>query len=209
MPTLQILLMMMNLNNCRIFFWEYLLASNKEYLHGFKRWIFQPGMLFNSWEQWWGDKKTRPDAHQGLDICLFEDTDGNIKNVDIHLRIPAAFGGEIVKIEPDFLGQSIYIGHHIFTEDEKQFYTVYGHTAPLPEVIVGKKLAAGELLGEIADVPAGTSILPHLHLTLAWIPVAFNPERLNWQNLADDQRITLLDPLSVLAIPGHRGAYAG
>ncbi|MFZ5452961.1 MAG: hypothetical protein ACOZF2_13975 [Thermodesulfobacteriota bacterium] len=158
-------------------------------------------MLLNALEEWWGDKKIRTAPHQGLDLCLFEDTAGQINNVKVNLTVPAPFVGEIVKIEKDFLGQSIFIRHDIFSEDSRQLFTALGHTHPFPATIEGKKVAAGEPLALIAAVPPAKNVLPHLHLTFAWIPVSFNPERLTWRNLAQDPQITLLDPFLVLADP--------
>jgi murein DD-endopeptidase MepM/ murein hydrolase activator NlpD len=192
----------MNTKSYNSIFWQYLLISNSEYLRDFKRWVFSPGMLFNSREKWWGDEKSRPAAHPGIDLCLFEDTASQINNVDLNLKIPAAFSGKIVKIEEDFLGRSIYIGHDIYSEDHRQLYSVFGHTNPFPAISVGKKVAEGEPIAWIAGVPQETNILPHLHITFSWIPVLFNPEHLNWRNLANDPLITLIDPFSVLSTPG-------
>jgi murein DD-endopeptidase MepM/ murein hydrolase activator NlpD len=189
-------------NNYKSNFWEYLLLSNKEYLPGFKRWVFYPGMLFNSHVEWWGDKKRRSTAHQGLDLCFFADTAGHINNVARSLKIPAAFSGEMVQIEPDFLGKSLYLRHDIFSGGPRQLYTIFGHTNPFPAVRVGQKVAAGEPLAQLAGVSQGANILPHLHLTLVWIPVAFNPKHLNWRHLADDRTITFVDPCSILSTPG-------
>ena len=85
-------------------FFQYLVAINRPHLDNFKQWIFLPGMLFNSGEKWWGDQGRRATPHEGLDLCSFAEIDGNIKNLDPHTKIPAAFAGEIVKIDPDFLG---------------------------------------------------------------------------------------------------------
>ncbi|MDD2903758.1 MAG: peptidoglycan DD-metalloendopeptidase family protein [Syntrophales bacterium] len=183
-------------------FWQHLLINNRENLPGFKRWVFSSGMLFNSLEKWWGDEKSRPGAHQGIDLCFFEDNASHVNNVDITLKIPAAFSGKIVKIGKDFLGRSIYISHHIYSDDHRQLYSVFGHTNPFPAVSVGKKVAEGEPIAWIARVPQEANILPHLHITFAWIPVSFNPEHLNWRNLANDPLVTLIDPFSVLSIPG-------
>jgi hypothetical protein len=189
-------------------FFDFLLESNKPYLENLGKWVFHPGMLFNSWEKWWGDQKARSAAHQGIDLCFFEDVAGQIHNVNINLKIPCPFKGEIVKIEKDFLGESIYLRHHILSGGRKQLYTAFGHTTPVPTCRVGEKVAAGEVLAQIAPVPQKARILPHLHITFAWIPVSFNLEGLNWENLAAHRKITLIDPLAVLANPGgSQGQY--
>ena len=183
-------------------FFDYLLASNRPHMAGFKRWLFQPGMLFNSQETWWGEKKPRATPHEGLDLCCFEDLTGQIKQLDKNIKIPATFAGKIVKIDRDFLGKSIYLSHEIFAEDGRQLYTAYGHTEPWAAMQAGKVVAAGEIIAAIPEVMGKkTKIPPHLHLTLAWIPVSLPPDRLNWPNLGADRTIKLIDPRSILTAP--------
>ncbi len=179
-----------------------MLASNRAEMAGFKSWLFQPGMLFNSLETWWGEKKPRAAPHEGLDLCFFEDAAGQIKKVDENIKIPATFAGKIVKLDRDFLGESIYLSHEIFSADGRQLYTAYGHTRPLASLQVGKAVAAGEIIAQISAA-AGKKIQipPHLHLTFAWIPVPIALDRLNWPNLGTDPTITLIDPLLLLSVP--------
>ena len=182
-------------------FFDYLRAANKPALAGLTAWFFQPGMEFNSLETWWGERQPRSAPHEGLDLCWYEEATGRVNRVDQHLRIPATFAGEIIKIYPDFLGTSIFLGHEIFAPDSRQLYTAYGHTRPLASLHVGNKVAAGEIIATLAS-PSGSNsrVLPHLHLTLAWMPRLIAPERLVWQNLGLDPDITLLDPLTICPI---------
>jgi len=183
-------------------FFDYLLANNRPYLAGFKRWLSQPGMLFNSQETWWGEKQPRATPHEGLDLYCFEDLTGQIIKLDENIQIPATFAGKIVKIGRDFLGKSIYLSHEIFAADGRQLYTAYGHTRPLAAIQVGQVVAAGEIIAVVAAGPGKSPKIPsHLHLTLAWIPVSLPADRLNWQNLGADRNITLLDPQSILTAP--------
>ena len=77
--------------------------------------------------------------------------------------------------------------------------------SPRRAIEVGKQVAAGEIIAVIAADPVKKSkVLPHLHLTLAWMPVAMHPDRLDWQNLGNDPAITLIDPLSLLSDPAER-----
>jgi len=189
-------------DNLKSGFLGYMLESNRAEMKGFKKWLFQPGMLFNSRETWWGEKKPRRTPHEGLDLCFFEDAAGRIKKVDGKINIPATFAGEIVKISRDFLGKSIYLSHEIFSQGRRQLYTIYGHTKPFASLKVGDKVAKGEIFATIAAQPKKSfDILPHLHLTFAWIPLQIHPDRLNWLNLGRDGAITLIDPLSVLLSP--------
>ena len=140
-------------NNLKSSFFDYLLASNRPHMAGFKRWLFQPGMLFNSQETWWGEKKPRATPHEGLDLCCFEDLTGQIKQLDKNIKIPATFAGKIVKIDRDFLGKSIYLSHEIFAEDGRQLYTAYGHTEPLAAMQAGKVVEAGEIIAAVSAGP--------------------------------------------------------
>jgi murein DD-endopeptidase MepM/ murein hydrolase activator NlpD len=182
-------------------FLHYLTADNRPHLDNFQRWLFLPGMLFQSLEKWWGDQGRRLTPHEGLDLCTFEEVNGKKQTLDRHTKIPAAFAGEIVKIAPDFLGQSIFLGHGIFDDCGRQLYSAYGHTLPRDSLQMGAKVAAGETIGTITDFSdKKLSILPHLHISIAWIPKAIAPQELNWANLGSNADITLIDPLAVLEL---------
>jgi murein DD-endopeptidase MepM/ murein hydrolase activator NlpD len=184
-------------------FFYYLQATNHCRMPGFKKWRFQPGMLFNSTETWWGDKNPRATPHEGLELCCFEDGAGKIINLAKEIHLPAAFAGAVIKIDRDFLGQSIFLGHEIFSEDRRQLCSAYGHTRPRPNLSVGWKVAAGEIIAVVSCSGPKTVVPPHLHLTFAWIPAPIDPDRLNWPNLGHDPAITLIDPLSVLSPLGE------
>jgi murein DD-endopeptidase MepM/ murein hydrolase activator NlpD len=180
-------------------FFSYLLAANRPHMNDFKQWLFQPGMQFNSPEKWWGDGGSRYTRHEGLDLYSFLNGDGSVKTLDQHTRIPAAFAGEIVKIDPDFLGKSIYISHEIFSADGRRMISAYGHTVPRESLTPGQHVAAGEIIGRISGFPdKKTTLVPHLHITFAWAPVQVTLSQLDWKNLGADPGITLIDPLSVL-----------
>ncbi len=181
-------------------FFKYLVAHNRTGMGDFKEWLFQPGMLFQSLEKWWGGGGLRPTHHEGLDLYSFADARGRIKILDQHIRIPAAFSGTIVKIGPDFLGKSIFIKHEIFNESGRQLYSAYGHTAPLDSLTIGQVVAEGEIIAAISGCPGRkTAIAPHLHITFAWMPPRLEPDRLTWENLGHDPEITLVDPHSLLS----------
>jgi murein DD-endopeptidase MepM/ murein hydrolase activator NlpD len=181
-------------------FMEFMVAHNRPRMDGFKRWVFHPGMLFNSSGKWWGDQGARYTRHEGLDLYRFEDAGGITKTVDQHTKIPAAFAGDIVKIDRDFLGRSIYMSHAIFTAAGRRLISVYGHTIPRESLKSGQKVAAGEIIALISGFPGKkTALAPHLHLTFAWVPVHLALNQLDWKNLADDPGITLIDPLTVIS----------
>ena len=180
-------------------FCQYLVALNRPHLDNFQKWLFLPGMLFNSLEKWWGNHGTRPAPHEGLDLCRFEEVSGDTKILDRHTKIPAAFAGEIVKIAPDFLGQSIFIRHAIFDGRGRQLYSAYGHTQPADNLQVGSQVAAGAALATLAgSANPKLAVLPHVHLTFAWMPQDLDLTGLNWDNIGKNPDITLIDPLAVL-----------
>jgi hypothetical protein len=186
--------------NLKSRFLEYLLQNNQPYMAGFKKWLFLPGMLFNSSEQWWGDKQPRSTSHEGIDLCRFEDAAGEVKELNGSIQIPAAFAGIMRKIENDYLGKSIFISHEIFDSNKRQLLTIYGHTSPAEGIDSSGTVAEGEIIGVISDQPGRkNSLLPHLHITVAWIPPGLPPEQLTWQNIGRSREITLLDPLLILS----------
>ena len=190
---------MSNLPDLKSPFCQYLVSHNRPHLDNFKEWVFLPGMLFNSWEKWWGDQGRRTTPHEGVDLCSFAEVNGRVKDLGFHTKIPAAFAGEIVKIAPDFLGQSIFMRQAIFDERGRQLYSAYGHTDPVDTLHIGSQVAEGQTIAVIADLTGKQlAILPHVHLTFAWIPVAIAAHELNWDNLGKNPGITLIDPLAVL-----------
>jgi len=177
-----------------------MVEHNRPRMDGFKRWVFHPGMLFNAPGKWWGDQGARYTRHEGLDLYRFEDAGGITKSVDQHTKIPAAFAGHIVKIGRDFLGSSIYMSHAIFTAGGRQLLSVFGHTVPRESLKTGHYVAEGEIIAAISGFPGKkTALVPHLHLTFAWVPVHLALNQLDWKNLADDPGITLIDPLTVIS----------
>jgi hypothetical protein len=41
-------------------------------------------------------------------------------------------------------------------------------------------------------------MLPHLHISIAWIPKSVSPEQLTWRMISDPQLITLLNPIDFI-----------
>jgi hypothetical protein len=181
-------------------FMEFMLEHNRPRMDGFQRWVFHPGMLFQSQEKWWGDQGLRTVPHEGLDLYSFEAAGGKVQTVDQQTQIPAAFGGQVIKIDRDFLGKSIYISHAIFTGGGRQLLSAVGHTIPREGVQTGQQVVAGEVIASVAGVPGKQSNLPpHVHLTFAWVPKDVGVDQLTWKNLGHDPGITLIDPLAVIS----------
>ena len=181
-------------------FMKFMLEHNRPRMDGFKSWVFHPGMLFQSLQKWWGDQGRRAVPHEGLDLYSFEAAGGRVQTVDQQTQIPAAFAGQVVKIDRDFLGKSIYISHAIHDAGGRQLLSAVGHTVPKDGLKTSQQVAAGEIIAAVAEFPGNkTNLPPHLHLTFAWVPKDFRVEQLTWKNLGHDPGIRLIDPLTVIS----------
>lgn len=169
---------------------------------GFKEWIFSPAMLFGSRYKWWGSRGKREKRHEGLDICLYRNKEGHIHYVEQSIKIPVLFDGQIVKIEDDFLGESVFIGHSIYNSNGSQLYTIYGHIKHDVHIYPGEKVNGGDVIGIIADARKGSTVVPHhLHLSVAWIQDDINQKEIGWQMMGDSTRVILSDPLYIIECP--------
>jgi hypothetical protein len=179
---------------------EFMLEHNRPRMDGFRRWVFHPGMLFKAPGKWWSDQGLRAVPHEGLDLYSFETDGGEVQTVDQRTRIPAAFAGQVAKIDRDFLGKSIYISHAIYADDGRQLLSAVGHTVPRDGLQTGQQVATGEIIASVAGFPGSkTNLPPHVHLTFAWVPVDFRLDQLTWKNLGHDPGIRLIDPLTVIS----------
>lgn len=164
---------------------------------GFKEWVFRPAMLFGSSDKWWGAGGRRDSPHEGLDLCFYRTTDGNIQRLNAGIKIPALFGGEVVNVIEDYLGESVFVRHRPFENSGRLLYTVYGHIVPSPSVSPGKSLSEGDVIGVISGGRHSATAPPaHLHISAAWIPASFPADKLNWGAIGGPDAV-LIDPLSI------------
>lgn len=174
----------------------------------FSRFVFHPGMMFNSSDKWWGDFGKRMTIHEGLDLCSFEDNTGHIKNINEQLIVPATFDGIVVKLEKDFLGTTIYLIHNLQNNDNAWLYTIYGHVSPKNFIKEGEQIHNGTPLASVQEFPIKKSgMRPHLHISFAWAEKELDTHRLTWPNLNKDPEIKLIDPLEILNI--NKPAFQG
>jgi len=169
---------------------------------GFEQWAFYPEMLFGAQGKWWGDRGRRPRPHEGIDLCLFTNKAGQALRLRESSRIPVMFDGKVLRIEEDFVGESLYVGHRIVDGQGWQLFTVYGHTKPENGVRTGGTFKQGEVIATLSSAenrPAG--VFPHLHLSVAWVSETQPSEELNWEKLHDPKVAVLLDPLHVMDCP--------
>lgn len=178
-------------------FTEMLFTDRDGNCRGFKEWIFCPGMLFNAMDKWWGAKGRRSRPHEGLDLCMYRNMQGGIVRLDETILIPAIFDGKVVKIIDDFLGKSVIIEHT--SPDHRAFCSVFGHTRPVSGIKEGRKLKEGDIVATIAHKGrAGTGVLPHLHVTIGLTSEKTSYDLMEWENIADPDMLTLIDPLQVI-----------
>jgi hypothetical protein len=169
---------------------------------GFGRWAFTPGMLFSAPEKWWGDRGPRPRPHEGIDLCLYTDESGRLFALDASARIPAMLDGEVIKIEKDYLGQSVYVGHAVEDGNGRRLWTMYGHSAPLHPLRPGDRVRSGEIIASLPEKRKNNrGPRPHLHLTMAWVSPERAPRELGWETLHDRRIATLIDPLQAMGCP--------
>lgn len=181
-------------------FFDHLRNLNGEQLDDFGYWLFAPGMLFRASQQWWGRGGSRPQPHEGVDVCWFRRRQGERAALLASTLIPAPWAGQIVNITPDFLGQSIWLSHPDILPAGQVLLTALGHTDPLPHLQVGQTVAAGVALARLAAPARRSTVPPHLHLSVAILPPTIAPQDLSWQLLGQNPTCQLLDPLIVFPL---------
>ena len=165
---------------------------------GFVQWVFYPGMLFQSRERWWDNGGFRDKPHEGIDLCLYNDQSGSTRGLDKAARIPGMYRGCIKNIIDDYIGKTIFMAHDIYNDTEKQLYSIYGHVELLGRIERGMILEEGEIVGLISGTEDKRfKILPHVHISVAWIPESFPAEHLDWKIMNESPDITLLNPLDI------------
>lgn len=183
-------------------FTEHLVSLNGLHQAGFHQWAFYPGMLFGAKEKWWGDRELRPRPHEGVDLCLYTDRAGRPSRLDESSRIPVMLDGEIVKVEKDFLGESVYVDHEVDDGRGRNLWTMYGHTKPAEHVRAGRRVRRGEIIATLTKIEGGaTALFAHLHLTMAWVSAGIALHEIHWEALHDPRTSILLDPLHAMKCP--------
>jgi hypothetical protein len=167
---------------------------------GFRKWVFKSGMLFDSLEKWWPSEAKRPTGHEGLDICLYQDEHGDLRELVAPIQVPAAMEGRIVKIMRDFLGLSVVVYHEAFSDTEWGFYTIYAHTTPQDHINEAKHVEEGDLIATIQKTKTNSKLQmsPHLHISLGWIHRSLSVQNINWPAINKRMNMHLVDPLPLL-----------
>jgi len=176
-------------------FCEWLITQNRLQESGFKEWLFKPGMLFNDMTKWWQDGTLRLRPHEGVDFCCGINGEDDVVYLLAGANIPALYAGKVVRIFPDFLGQSIMVAHD-YEKKGRQLTSIYAHTKPRPGLKVGQKVKAGDLLAMIAT-GRQNGIKAHLHLSTCWAAES-QMTQIDWQTVNDKQAAWLSNPMDYL-----------
>ena len=181
-------------------FSEYLIGYNGLSERGFRKWVFYPGMVFNSTDKWWGMGGERDKPHEGLDLCLYRDEDGGNYSLGTTAKVPVMYEGVVVRIIDDFIGKSVFVSHAIYDGKGNQLHTIYGHVEPCDGIIRDTILNEGNIIATITDAKKKKAKMSsHIHISVAWIPKTLYYKKLNWETLNDSSIVTLLDPLGVIS----------
>jgi hypothetical protein len=183
----------------KIRFTKHLIQENALDEHGFKEWIFCPGMLFNAPDKWWGDQGKRDKLHEGLDLCLYRDRRGRVHRLEKKTKIPVIYDGIVVRIVNDFLSKSVIIEHGLTDGDNNRFCTIYAHINPHKDLYVGRIVKEGDIIATLADLRnSKVKTLSHLHISLGWASKFISYDKLDWETIGAPNTLTLMDPLYVI-----------
>ena len=179
-----------------------LLGHNLRDISGFRWWAFYPGMLFDATDSWWGSRGRRNSPHEGLDLRLYVDGKGESHALGSGAKIPAIYEGQIVKIDDDFLGKSIYVRHAFRDDTGNILFSVYGHTTPAAGIDIGVAVVDGDVIARISDSSGrDTAPPPHLHVSVVWAPQSLPAADLSWSSIGARGIVKPVDPLTFLELP--------
>ena len=179
-----------------------LCAANEPSLDDFRRWVFRPGMLFQSPNKWWGDLGQRDFPHEGVDFCLYENVSGRTLQLTRRTRIPALFDGVVRQIFSDYLGQAILVEHDIKKTEHRKMVSLYAHTEPAEKTQTGVFVKQGDIIANIADTRSSTTpIFPHLHYTLGQVSTDLDYGTFAWDDMRDSDLFLLLNPFDAISDP--------
>jgi len=182
-------------------FYANMLLQNNLMEKDFIEFVFYKGMLFNEISKWWGPGGFRPTAHEGIDLLYYTDFSGTIKKFPAGTKVPSVGCGRVAAVINDILGQSIFLEHD-FMKGDLRLYSAYAHIEPDGKIHAGRKIDRGEIIARIIGFSEKKhTLLPHLHLSLAWIPPGLFPDRISWKIMGDRETVELIDPLPMLGLP--------
>lgn len=166
----------------------------------FDSWYFYSGMMFGSDDKWWGKGGTRPEPHEGLDICYYKNTTGDLKSLNEKTMIPVMYDGVVFDVsDDDYLGRSIFVRHDVRDKNDFFLHSVYAHANPEGGLTQGTVLRQGDLLARVADIRERNLSIPgHIHVSMVFLPEDYPKDMLKWSILAVTYQARLVDPFGYL-----------
>ncbi len=149
-----------------------------------------------------GDQGPGPSLMKAWTCIVLRMPAAGMKTVDQHTQIPAAFAGQVVKIDRDFLGKSIYIhAMRSILTTAVSFCPRLDIPCPRDGLQTGQQVAAGEIIAAGGGIsrqkdqppaPRAPDVCLGAGRISGWIS-------LHWKNLGHDPGIRLIDPLAVIS----------
>ena len=94
------------------------------------------------------------------------------------------------------------IEHKNSVSDTGVFISLYAHTNPRSDIVVGVIVKEGDIIATFGYTRNSKSqIIPHLHFSLGQPSDSFSYEGFVWNTIRRPEMITLLDPLAVIDWP--------
>lgn len=183
-------------------FTDRLIQANAMDPADFQSWVFYEEMLFNAPGKWWGDYGRRDFPHEGIDLCLYADSAGEIRRLNANTRIPVMHDGQVKALFKDYLGQALIIKHSYGSGAPARYLSAYAHIRPQPEIKPGVTVKRGDIIATIADTRRSkANILPHLHYSFGRPSPGMVYEPFEWNLMRNPDLVTLLDPLYLIEWP--------
>ncbi|OQY01027.1 MAG: hypothetical protein B6I26_05335 [Desulfobacteraceae bacterium 4572_130] len=163
-------------------YFDQIALCNNFFFADFSEWLFYNGMLFGSYEKWWGDFGLRSNLHEGIDIAMYKDKYGKTKWFDTNIKIPAMAKGGIINICNDFLGKSLIIEHELSQNKKSRIISVYAHVCVAKNIYIGRKIRKGDIIANVCDTSRKKSNIPcHVHISIMEVKKKISNHFLNWE----------------------------
>ncbi len=183
-------------------FTQLLIAANRIDPNDFQHWVFREEMRFGATGKWWGDFGQRDFPHEGIDFCLYADSDGRIFRLGDQTRIPVMHDGVVKAVFKDYLGKAVIIEHVSGQDPTDRLLSAYAHTVPVEGIQPGTEVKSGDIIATIADTRTSKAkILPHLHYSIGLPAPDLDYGNFVWNVMRDPDLITLCDPEQIIDWP--------
>jgi len=121
--------------------------------------VQEPGMEYGAAGAWWGDKKLRPQCHEGVDIVQFQTRAGATVPLG-NTSVRAIERGRVVARFPDFIGETLVVQRGTAQSE----FWLYAHMTLAEQAAVGTSVECGDVVGCAAV--SSKKCPSHLHLSL-------------------------------------------